>query len=106
MGNKAGINENDLLLYLKDDPQTDVILMYLEDLVDGRQFINIAREITSHPRHPKPIITLKAGRTPIGAKAASSHTGSLAGSDKVYDAIFNQCMSKLSPASPFPKAKT
>jgi len=91
MGNKAGINENDLLLYLKDDPQTDVILMYLEDLVDGRQFINIAREITSHPRHPKPIITLKAGRTPIGAKAASSHTGSLAGSDKVYDAIFNQC---------------
>lgn len=91
MGNKAGINENDLLLYLKDDPQTDVILMYLEDLVDGRQFINIAREITSHPNYPKPIIALKAGRTPVGAKAASSHTGSLAGSDKVYDAIFNQC---------------
>jgi acetyltransferase len=91
MGNKAGINENDLLLYLKDDPQTDVILMYLEDLVDGREFMNIARDITSHPSHPKPIIALKAGRTLLGAKAASSHTGSLAGSDKVYDAIFNQC---------------
>ncbi len=91
MGNKAGLNENDLLLYLKDDPNTDVILMYLEDLVDGREFINIARTITSHPKNPKPIIALKAGRTIVGAKAASSHTGSLAGSDRVYDAIFNQC---------------
>ncbi len=91
MGNKAGINENDLLLYLRDDPQTDVILMYLEDLVNGREFMNIARDITSHPSHPKPIIALKAGRTFVGAKAASSHTGSLAGSDKVYDAIFSQC---------------
>lgn len=91
MGNKAGINENDLLLYLRDDPKTDVILMYLEDLVNGREFMNIARDITSHPTHPKPIIALKAGRTIVGAKAASSHTGSLAGSDRVYDAIFNQC---------------
>lgn len=91
MGNKAGLNENELLLYLKDDPETDVILMYLEDLVDGREFMTIARSITSHPRNPKPIIALKAGRTLIGARAASSHTGSLAGSDKVYDAIFEQC---------------
>lgn len=91
MGNKAGLNENDLLGYLKYDPQTDVILMYLEDLVDGREFINIARGITSHPQHPKPIIALKAGRTILGARAASSHTGSLSGSDRVYDAIFNQC---------------
>jgi acetyl coenzyme A synthetase (ADP forming)-like protein len=91
MGNKAGINENDLLLYLRDDPQTDVILMYLEDLVNGKEFMNIARDITSHPSHPKPIIALKAGRTLLGARAASSHTGSLAGSDKVYDAIFSQC---------------
>lgn len=91
MGNKAGMNENDLLLYFKDDPHTDVILMYLEDLVDGREFINIARSITSHPQNPKPIIALKAGRTILGARAASSHTGSLAGSDRVYDAIFNQC---------------
>jgi acetyl coenzyme A synthetase (ADP forming)-like protein len=91
MGNKAGLTENDLLIYLNEDPQTDVILMYLEDLVNGREFMSIARKITSHPRDPKPIIALKAGRTFVGAKAASSHTGSLAGSDKVYDAIFDQC---------------
>lgn len=91
MGNKAGLNENELLFYLKNDPKTDVILMYLEDLVNGREFMNIARDITSHPTHPKPIIALKAGRTLVGAKAASSHTGSLAGSDRVYGAIFNQC---------------
>ncbi len=90
MGNKAGVNENELLMYLKDDPRTDVILMYLEDLSNGREFMSIAREITTHPTHPKPIIALKAGRTLLGAKAASSHTGSLAGSDKVYDAIFSQ----------------
>jgi len=91
MGNKAGITENELLLYLKDDPKTDVILMYLEDLANGREFMRTAREITSHLQKPKPIIALKAGRTIIGAKAASSHTGSLAGSDKVYNAIFDQC---------------
>jgi len=90
MGNKAGLNENELLLYLKDDPKTDVILMYLEDLVNGREFMQIARSITSHAKNPKPVIALKAGRTLIGAKAASSHTGSLAGSDRVYDAIFEQ----------------
>jgi acetyl coenzyme A synthetase (ADP forming)-like protein len=91
LGNKSGVNENELLLYLKEAKNTEVILMYLEDLVDGREFMSIAREITSHPTHPKPIIALKAGRTLLGAKAASSHTGSLAGSDKVYDAIFEQC---------------
>jgi len=91
MGNKAGLTENELLLYLRDDPETDVILMYLEDLVDGREFMSIARSITSSTHNPKPIIALKAGRTLIGARAASSHTGSLAGSDNVYDAIFEQC---------------
>ncbi len=91
MGNKAGLTENDLLEYLSQDFQTDVILMYLEDLVNGREFMSIARKITSRPKNPKPIIALKAGRTIFGAKAASSHTGSLAGSDKVYDAIFDQC---------------
>jgi acetyl coenzyme A synthetase (ADP forming)-like protein len=91
MGNKAGLTENDLLVYFNEDPQTDVILMYLEDLVNGREFMSVARKITSHPKNPKPIIALKAGRTVFGAKAASSHTGSLAGSDKVYDAIFDQC---------------
>jgi acetyltransferase len=90
MGNKAGIAENELLSYLQSDPKTDVILMYLEDLVDGRQFMRIARQTTSSTQKPKPIIALKAGRTLPGARAASSHTGSLAGSDRVYDAIFEQ----------------
>jgi acetyl coenzyme A synthetase (ADP forming)-like protein len=90
MGNKAGVAENDLLRYLQEDPKTDVILMYLEDLVDGREFMAVAREITSSRSKPKPIVALKAGRTLVGARAASSHTGSLAGSDNVYDAIFEQ----------------
>ena len=90
MGNKAGLNENELLLYLKNDPKTDVILMYLEDLSNGREFMKIARETTSSLSHPKPIIALKAGRTLLGAKAASSHTGALAGSDHAYRAAFKQ----------------
>jgi acetyltransferase len=90
MGNKAGVGENELLSYLQSDPKTDVILMYLEDLVDGREFMSIARQTTSSTHKPKPIIALKAGRTIPGARAASSHTGSLAGSDRVYDAIFEQ----------------
>ena len=90
MGNKAGVGENELLSYLRSDPKTDVILMYLEDLVDGREFMRIARETTGSAKKPKPIIALKAGRTLPGARAASSHTGSLAGSDRVYDAIFEQ----------------
>jgi acetate---CoA ligase (ADP-forming) len=90
MGNKAGIAENELLSYLQSDPKTDVILMYLEDLVDGREFMRIARRTTSSTQTPKPIIALKAGRTLPGARAASSHTGSLAGSDRVYDAVFEQ----------------
>ena len=91
MGNKAGIAENELLRYLESDPKTDVILMYLEDLVDGREFMRIARQTTGSTQKPKPVIALKAGRTVPGARAASSHTGSLAGSDRVYDAIFEQC---------------
>jgi acetate---CoA ligase (ADP-forming) len=90
LGNKALINELDMLRYLKDDPDTDVILMYVEDLVDGRAFIEMAREITGEQKHAKPILAIKSGRTAQGAKAASSHTGSLVGSDEVYDAIFAQ----------------
>ncbi|MBN1795652.1 MAG: acetate--CoA ligase family protein [Sedimentisphaerales bacterium] len=87
-GNKADVNEVDLLRYLKDDPQTDVILMYLEDITDGRAFLETAREITwqSH----KPMLAIKSGRSAEGARAAASHTGSLAGSDSAYDAIFYQ----------------
>lgn len=90
IGNKADINENDLLAYLKDDDETAVICLYLEDLVNPREFMRIAREITSDPNHPKPILAIKAGRTSEGAKAASSHTGALAGSDEAYSAFFAQ----------------
>ncbi len=90
LGNKANLSELDILMYLKDDPQTDVILMYVEDLACGREFIKAAREITGDLEKTKPILAIKSGRTAEGAKAASSHTGSLMGSDKVYDAIFAQ----------------
>lgn len=89
-GNKVDVNELDLLRYLKDDSKTDVILMYVEDIVDGNAFIDVARDITSDPSKGKPIVAIKAGRTAQGAKAASSHTGSLMGSDEVYEAIFAQ----------------
>jgi len=87
-GNKADVNEIDLLRYLEKDPDTDVILMYLEDITNGREFLETAREITwtSH----KPMLAIKSGRSPEGARAAASHTGSLAGSDNAYDAIFRQ----------------
>lgn len=87
VGNKADVNENDLLAYLKDDPQTDVILLYLEDLTDPKGFIQLAQEVSRN----KPILAIKSGRTMEGAKAASSHTGALAGSDEAYDSLFAQC---------------
>lgn len=87
-GNKADINEIDLLEYLGEDSYTDVILMYIEDISDGRRFIQTASRITWEIE--KPILTLKSGRSEEGARAASSHTGSLAGSDAAYDAIFYQ----------------
>lgn len=88
MGNKADVTENDLLLALRDDPQTDVILLYLEDLSDPKVFIEQAREITGDVIHKKPILAIKSGRTAEGAKAASSHTGALTSSDEAYDAVF------------------
>jgi acetyltransferase len=90
LGNKADVNENDFLAYLWRDPQTRVILLYVEDLADGRTFLELAREITGEGADRKPILALKAGRTPAGAKAVASHTGSLAGSDEVYQALFIQ----------------
>ncbi|MHC4264548.1 MAG: acetate--CoA ligase alpha subunit [Planctomycetota bacterium] len=87
-GNKADVNEIDLLRYLKDDPDTDVILMYLEDITNGREFLETARQITWDAK--KPMLAIKSGRSAEGARAAASHTGSLAGSDSAYDAIFYQ----------------
>ncbi len=87
-GNKADVNEIDLLRYLKDDPDTDVILMYLEDITHGRAFLETAREITWQAH--KPMLAVKSGISPEGARAAASHTGVLAGSDNAYDALFRQ----------------
>ena len=91
VGNKADLNENDFLAYLKDDPLTDVITFYLEDLTDPKRFFQLAREITGEAGNKKPILAIKSGRTAAGARAASSHTGALAGSDEAYDALFAQC---------------
>ena len=87
-GNKADVNEIDLLEYLANDPKSHVIAMYLEDISDGRRFIETVRKIFWETH--KPMLCLKSGRTPEGAKAVSSHTGSLAGSDSVYDALLIQ----------------
>jgi len=86
MGNKADVNENDILEYLRTDSMTKVILLYLEDIVDGRKFVDTVSRVTEE----KPIIAVKAGVSPEGAKAASSHTGALAGSDEAYNAILKQ----------------
>lgn len=86
IGNKADISSNDLLAYFKDDPNTDIILMYLENFGNPRNFTKIAREVS----RIKPIVAVKSGRTKLGAKAASSHTGALAGLDVGVDALFEQ----------------
>ena len=88
MGNKVDMDENDILELLSEDTETKVIVMYLEDIHDGRRFMEIAKRITI--QNKKPIIVLKAGRTPEGAKAAMSHTGALMGSDEIYDSLFTQ----------------
>ncbi len=88
VGNRAGIDECDLLEALADDERTGVILLYLEGLADGRRFLEAARRVTSE----KPVLVLKSGRTAAGEQAARSHTGSLArsGRDRLYDALFEQ----------------
>jgi acetate---CoA ligase (ADP-forming) len=87
-GNKADVNEITLLQYLANDDKTDVVAMYLEDVTDGPKFMNAVRDIFW--KTGKPMLCLKSGRSAEGAKAVSSHTGSLAGSDKVYDALLIQ----------------
>ncbi len=81
MGNKADMDEDDILELLSDDPETKVIMMYLEDIHDGRRFMKIAKKITR--KNKKPIVALKAGRSAAGAKAAMSHTGALMGSTTI-----------------------
>jgi acetyltransferase len=88
-GNKAGVTEIELCEYLQQDDQTSVILLYLEELREGRRLIEAARRVT-RGKNAKPILAIKSGRTPQGAAAAASHTGSLAGEDSICDAIFHE----------------
>jgi len=89
IGNKADVDELDLLRYMHDDEDTEVVMIYLEELKKGLEFVESVKEITSGNR-PTPILVIKSGRTTAGARAAASHTGALAGSEAVYDAIFKQ----------------
>jgi acetate---CoA ligase (ADP-forming) len=84
LGNKAELNEADFLEALAEDKETAVIVGYLENIVDGPRFLQIAEQCAAQ----KPVVILKAGTTKAGAKAASSHTGSLAGADAAYTAAF------------------
>ena len=86
VGNKADVSGNDLIQYWADDPRTDVILLYLESFGNPRRFAQIARRVAER----KPIVAVKSGRSRAGARAASSHTGALAASDAVVDALFRQ----------------
>lgn len=86
VGNKADISGNDLLQYWESDPETDVILLYLESFGNPRKFARIARRVARH----KPIVAVKSGRSGAGARAAASHTGSLAAGDVAVDALFHQ----------------
>jgi acetate---CoA ligase (ADP-forming) len=86
VGNKADISSNDLLEYWEDDADTDVVLLYLESFGNPRKFARVARRLA----RTKPIVAMKAGRTSAGARAASSHTAALAGSEAAVDALFHQ----------------
>ena len=86
LGNKSDIDEDDLLLFFEQDPNTKIIAQHCEDLKDGRAFAEVAKRVSKK----KPVIMLKAGRTTAGAKAASSHTGALAGNDKIYEDVLRQ----------------
>jgi acetyltransferase len=86
-GSMLDVNWGDLISFFGEDPKTQSILLYMESVGDARSFLSAAREVALS----KPIIVIKAGRTEAAAKAASSHTGALAGSDDVFDAALRRC---------------
>jgi len=86
LGNKSDLDEDDLLTFFEQDDNTHIIAQHCEDLKDGRAFAEVAKRVSKK----KPIVMLKAGRTSMGARAASSHTGALAGNDKIYDDVLRQ----------------
>lgn len=87
LGNKADLNETDFIEYFVQDDDTDIILGYIEDVVDGKRFLDTAKKAS----RIKPVILVKSGGTQAGARAASSHTGALAGSENAFNAAFRQC---------------
>jgi len=92
LGNKVDLNELDFLRYFGDDDRTNCIMLYMENFSDGRAFLEIAGQVS----RKKPVVVLKAGRTAAGAAAASSHTGRLAGSDRVVSGAFRQfCIQRV-----------
>jgi acetyl coenzyme A synthetase (ADP forming)-like protein len=86
LGNKSDIDEDDLLTFFEQDDNTEIIVQHCEDLKDGRAFAEVAKRVSKK----KPVVVLKAGRTSMGARAASSHTGALAGNDKIYEDVLKQ----------------
>jgi acetyl coenzyme A synthetase (ADP forming)-like protein len=86
LGNKSDIDEDDLLTFFEQDDNTKIIAQHCEDLKDGRSFAEVAKRVSKK----KPVVMLKAGRTSLGARAASSHTGALAGNDRIYEDILKQ----------------
>ena len=86
LGNKADLNEIDFLQVWGNDPNSKVITAYLEGITDGGRFIEIARQVSKHT----PVIAIKSGTTQAGSRAVSSHTGTLAGSERAYEAAFQQ----------------
>ena len=87
VGNKADVSSNDLMQYWATDPDTDVIVLYLESFGNPRKFSQLAKRVS----RTKPILAVKAGRSAVGARAAASHTGAMASSDAIADALFRQC---------------
>jgi len=85
-GNRCDVDEVGLIKYLEDDPQTKVIALYIEGLEEGRRFLAQSKKTVLK----KPIVAIKAGKSKAGMRATSSHTGSMAGEDKIYDAAFKQ----------------
>jgi acyl-CoA synthetase (NDP forming) len=107
--NKADRDEEDLLTFFEQDDATEVIAMHCEDLKDGRYFAEAAQRVSKK----KPVTVLKAGRTSAGARAASSHTGALAGNDRIYDDVLRQSGVIRAPglrercrSCPHPRART
>jgi acyl-CoA synthetase (NDP forming) len=85
-GNKCDTSESDILEYLLEDEETHVVLIYLEDIKSGKDFLNIAKKVSLK----KPVVVIKSGKSEAGARAAASHTGAIAGADKIYDAAFDK----------------